>query len=139
MCKKTYNGYVNNETEYMVMYIQNDQFLYNNCMNKSIYKLKEFFANLTNFLSGRYNDEDLELTGSMLWSYQRSYSDKNIQESKNDITIIMFDIGTLWRIDWKEVYDNIHIDDPTITTDLPSTETVKVVGVRTSPGMAFED
>ncbi len=109
MCEKTHNGYVNNETESIVMYIQNDLFLYNNCINKTTCELKEFFTNLTDFLSNDYNDENLELTGSMLSAHHSTYSDANIQKSKNDTTRVLFDVGSLWRIDWKEVYDNIHI------------------------------
>ena len=111
MCKKTDNGYTNRETEQMVLCIFNDQFLYNNCKNKSIEELQEFFDALPAFLADKYEDDDLELTGSLLHANYLTYCDSNIQKTKNDLIIILFDIVSLWRIDWNEVHANVNTRD----------------------------
>ena len=107
MCEKTDNGFTNRETEYMVDYIANDQFLYNNCIDKSPQKLEEFFDTLQAFLSNKYKDEDLELTGSLLHATYLSYCDNNIRQAKDELLVSLFDIGSLWRVNWDEVHHNI--------------------------------
>ena len=106
MCEKTDNGFTNIETEYMVIYIANNLFLYNNCIDKSAQELEEFFNVLQAFLSNKYEDEDLELTGSLLHATHMSYCDNNIRQAKEELLVLLFDIGSLWRVNWDEVYHN---------------------------------